>query len=85
MDEQNIIGPADESLNANPNMKWYIIHTYSGFEKKVKESLESRIPAFELSSADPVMFCSSISCCEPSDAALARATMQQPCNDVSDS
>jgi transcriptional antiterminator NusG len=29
-------------------MKWYIIHTYSGFEKKVKESLESRIVAFGL-------------------------------------
>ena len=48
MDEQNITGPADETLNANPNMKWYIIHTYSGFEKKVKESLESRIQAFGL-------------------------------------
>ena len=23
----------------NPNMKWYIIHSYSGFERKVKESL----------------------------------------------
>jgi len=33
---------------ANPNMKWYIIHTYSGFERKVKESLESRIQAFGL-------------------------------------
>jgi transcriptional antiterminator NusG len=32
----------------NPNMKWYIIHTYSGFERKVKESLESRIHAFGL-------------------------------------
>src|SRR5258707_664148 len=32
----------------NPNMKWYIIHTYSGFERKVKESLESRIQAFGL-------------------------------------
>ena len=21
----------------NPNMKWYIIHSYSGFERKVKE------------------------------------------------
>ena len=29
-----------------PNMKWYIIHTYSGFERKVKESLESRVRAF---------------------------------------
>ena len=33
---------------ANPNMKWYIIHSYSGFERKVKESLESRVQAFGL-------------------------------------
>jgi transcription termination/antitermination protein NusG len=33
---------------SNPNMKWYIIHTYSGFERKVKESLESRVIAFGL-------------------------------------
>jgi len=32
----------------NPNMKWYIIHSYSGFERKVKESLESRVHAFGL-------------------------------------
>jgi len=30
------------------SMQWYIIHTYSGFEKKVKESLESRVAAFTL-------------------------------------
>src|SRR3990172_3951142 len=28
--------------------KWYIIHTYSGFARKVKESLESRVKAFGL-------------------------------------
>ena len=28
--------------------QWYIIHTYSGFEKKVRESLESRVAAFGL-------------------------------------
>jgi transcriptional antiterminator NusG len=32
----------------NDNFKWYIIHAYSGFERKVKESLESRITAFGL-------------------------------------
>ena len=32
----------------NPNMKSYIIHSYSGFERKVKESLESRVLAFGL-------------------------------------
>jgi transcriptional antiterminator NusG len=30
----------------NPNMRWYIIHTYSGFERKVKESIESRVRAY---------------------------------------
>jgi len=33
---------------SNPNMRWYIIHTYSGFERKVKESLESRKAAYGL-------------------------------------
>src|SRR5438477_5853668 len=32
----------------NTKMKWYIIHSYSGFERKVKESLESRVQAFGL-------------------------------------
>ncbi len=33
---------------ANESFKWYIIHAYSGFERKVRESLESRIMAFGL-------------------------------------
>ena len=32
----------------NESFKWYIIHAYSGFERKVRESLESRIAAFGL-------------------------------------
>jgi transcription termination/antitermination protein NusG len=32
----------------NESFKWYIIHAYSGFERKVRESLESRIRAFGL-------------------------------------
>src|SRR3981081_3717717 len=39
--------PAGE-VPRNPNMKWYIIHAYSGFERKVRESLESRVQAFGL-------------------------------------
>jgi transcriptional antiterminator NusG len=27
---------------------WYIVHTYSGFENKVKESLEQRVNAYGL-------------------------------------
>jgi len=41
-------GTAAPEQPKNPNMKWYIIHSYSGFERKVKESLESRVQAFGL-------------------------------------
>ncbi|PYV62411.1 MAG: transcription termination/antitermination factor NusG [Acidobacteria bacterium] len=41
-------GAAVAEQPRNPNMKWYIIHSYSGFERKVKESLESRVRAFAL-------------------------------------
>jgi len=37
---------AGSATSQNPNMKWYIIHTYSGFERKVKESIESRVRAY---------------------------------------
>jgi transcriptional antiterminator NusG len=33
-------------LPADPNKKWFIIHTYSGFEQKVADSLRSRAQAF---------------------------------------
>ena len=32
----------------NEKFKWYIIHAYSGFERKVRESIESRVQAFGL-------------------------------------
>jgi transcriptional antiterminator NusG len=40
--------PETAETGQNPRMKWYIIHAYSGFERKVRESLESRIRAFGL-------------------------------------
>ena len=48
--EPEQVAPAEGATEAprNPNMKWYIIHSYSGFERKVKESLESRVQAFGL-------------------------------------
>jgi len=47
--QQPIEGEAGAVVpSTNPNMKWYIIHTYSGFEKKVRESLQSRVEAFGL-------------------------------------
>jgi transcriptional antiterminator NusG len=43
-------GDAQEHLPppVNERFKWYIIHAYSGFERKVKESLEGRVQAFGL-------------------------------------
>ena len=42
--------PSQETLTppANERFKWYIIHAYSGFERKVKESIEGRVQAFGL-------------------------------------
>ena len=53
--EENLepgVEPGNESAEAprNPNFRWYILHAYSGFERKVKESLESSIQAFGLES-----------------------------------
>ena len=46
-EEQNPEGEAQPTEQlappVNENFKWYIIHAYSGFERKVRESLESRI------------------------------------------
>jgi len=38
--------PVDAAYVDNPTMNWFIIHTYSGFENKVAESLRSRSEAF---------------------------------------
>jgi len=38
--------PADEAAAAASPKNWYIIHTYSGFENKVQESLRTRAEAF---------------------------------------
>ena len=38
------------SDTATAQKNWYIVHTYSGFENKVKESLEQRVQAYGLQS-----------------------------------
>jgi len=38
--------PPAPGYDASSPRKWYIIHTYSGFENKVKESLQTRADAF---------------------------------------
>ena len=27
----------------NPSMKWYVVHTYSGYENKVKANLDKNV------------------------------------------
>jgi len=41
-------GPEQLGPPANERFKWYIIHAYSGFERKVRESIEGRVLAFGL-------------------------------------
>src|SRR5262245_48439265 len=38
--------PVDHAAAGAPHKNWYIIHTYSGFENKVAESLRTRAEAF---------------------------------------
>ena len=46
-------GPAEEAAGQIPPVRnerfmWYILHAYSGFERKVRESIQSRVQAFGL-------------------------------------
>ena len=38
----------DEMTDVRARRSWYIVHTYSGFEKKVAESLQQRVQAYGL-------------------------------------
>ncbi len=39
---------AQPPAERNERFRWYILHAYSGFERKVRESIESRVEAFGL-------------------------------------
>src|SRR5690348_14261733 len=47
-DETEIPVEQQPAPERNPLFKWYILHAYSGFERKVRESIESRVQAFGL-------------------------------------
>ena len=39
----DILSPPEDDVSPPVNAKWYVIHTYSGHEKKVKRNLEKQI------------------------------------------
>ena len=41
--EEAALEAARARAAANPKMKWYVVHTYSGFENKAKKGLEERM------------------------------------------
>jgi transcriptional antiterminator NusG len=43
--------PAVALLEGPPHHRWYVIHTYSGFENKVKQSIEQRVVAAGMGAA----------------------------------
>lgn len=58
MDDDSVIEyEASEKEEAaetpNPDLKWYVVHTYSGYENKVKESLERIIDTRKLQDVIP--------------------------------
>ncbi len=40
---ENEAAAETQSTDTNENAHWYVVHTYSGYEKKVKDNLESAI------------------------------------------
>ncbi len=48
MAEELVTAEQPQQPERNPLFKWYILHAYSGFERKVRESIESRVQAFGL-------------------------------------
>lgn len=50
VDQQDGEQQPQQEIAPTPNerFRWYILHAYSGFERKVKESIESRVQAFGL-------------------------------------
>ncbi|HVA79147.1 MAG TPA: transcription termination/antitermination protein NusG [Candidatus Binataceae bacterium] len=39
---------ADSNASPDSKMKWYVVHTYSGYEQKAKKALEERVRALHM-------------------------------------
>ncbi len=38
----------EQAMSSEPQMKWYAVHTYSGFEGRVRDSLRQRVQQFSM-------------------------------------
>jgi len=41
--QEDVAADSDENQNEDDNRGWYVVHCYSGYEKKVRHNLEQRI------------------------------------------
>ena len=49
LDEDDLLEPAEEEISAYDRPgKWFVVHTQSGYEKKVKQNLEARVQSFDM-------------------------------------
>ena len=48
VEEDAAEGEEEPAVEVNPNFRWYVVHTYSGYENRAKASLEERIKQKEL-------------------------------------
>ncbi len=39
---------AESKASPDPKMKWYVVHTYSGYEQKAKKALEERVRSMHM-------------------------------------
>jgi transcriptional antiterminator NusG len=45
---EEIVEPEEAAPPRDPRLKWFVIHTYSGYEAKVKSNLERRIASMNM-------------------------------------
>lgn len=41
--DQAVVPPAEETIQVPEEARWFVVHTYSGYENKVRQNLEQRI------------------------------------------
>ena len=49
LNEDELLEPVEEEISAYDRPgKWFVVHTQSGYEKKVKQNLEDRVQSFDM-------------------------------------